>query len=173
MGFIDLDKNKKDMFKRFLLILVVFTACTFEAPTEFSEKAMKDTFLTLENQPIVFKEILDTYKGKKVLIDVWASWCKDCIVTLPDLKELQKEFPDVVYLFLSLDKSTHRWKKGIKRFNIVGEHYYMKSGWDGDFGEFLNLNWIPRYMVVNENGFVDLFKSTKITDARIVNALKK
>jgi len=161
------------MFKRTLYILVVFTACTFETPTEFSDKALKDTFLTLENQPIIFKDLLNTYKGKKVLIDVWASWCKDCIVTLPQLKELQKQFPDVVYVFLSLDKSTLSWKKGIKKYNLVGEHYYMKSGWDGDFGEFLNLNWIPRYMVVNENGFVDLFKSTKISDTRIVNALKK
>ena len=49
----------------------------------------------------------------------------------------------------------------------------MQSGWDGDFGDFLGLNWIPRYLVVNENGFVDLFKSTKVTDPKIVNALKK
>ena len=44
---------------------------------------------------------------------------------------------------------------------------------NGDFGDFLNSNWIPRYLVVNENGFVDLFKANTITDKRIVNALKK
>ena len=161
------------MIKKLLLVSVLFIGCTFETPTEFSDKALNDTFLTIENNPITFKEIISTYKGKKVLIDVWASWCKDCIVTLPQLKELQENNPDVVYLFLSLDRSTTSWMNGIKRYGIEGEHYFMKSGWDGDFGDFLNLNWIPRYLVVNENGFVDLFKSTKITDPRIAKALKK
>ena len=92
---------------------------------------------------------------------------------MPRAKQLQKEFPEVTFLFLSLDKDVTSWKRGIERFDIKGEHYFMQSGWDGDFGNFLDLNWIPRYLVVNENGFVDLFKSIKVTDPEIVNALKK
>ena len=49
----------------------------------------------------------------------------------------------------------------------------MKNGLNSAFGDFLNSNWIPRYLVVNENGTIDLFKAKKITDKRIVEALKK
>lgn len=161
------------MLKKISLISLFLVGCTFETPTEFSKKALDDTFITLENDSIQFRDIIATYKGKKVLIDIWASWCKDCILGLPRAKQLQKEFPEVTFLFLSLDKDVTSWKRGIERFDIKGEHYFMQSGWDGDFGNFLDLNWIPRYLVVNENGFVDLFKSIKVTDPEIVNALKK
>lgn len=33
--------------------------------------------------------ILEAHKGKTVVVNVWASWCKDCIVGLPNLKALQ------------------------------------------------------------------------------------
>ena len=35
----------------------------------------------------------------------FSNWCKDCIVGMPKLKELQSEYNDVDYVFLSLDKS--------------------------------------------------------------------
>jgi len=161
------------MIKKLFFISLLFTGCTLSTPTQFSEKALNDMFITLDNDSITFKEILFKYKGKKVLIDVWASWCKDCIVGLPRAKELQKEFPETVFLFLSLDKTVDSWKRGIKRFDIKGEHYFMQSGWDGNFGDFLNLNWIPRYVVVDEEGKISMFKATKSKSKRIVNALKK
>mgnify|MGYP003267167020 FL=1 len=33
---------------------------------------------------------LDSFKGKLVLIDIWASWCEPCIRTMPAMHELQK-----------------------------------------------------------------------------------
>ena len=38
-----------------------------------------------------FQNILLKHQGKKILIDIWASWCRDCVVTLPELKKLQQE----------------------------------------------------------------------------------
>jgi thiol-disulfide isomerase/thioredoxin len=147
--------------------------CTFKSPTEFSEKALDDSFYTVDNKTVLLKEILETHKGEKILINVWASWCRDCIVAIPKMKELQVDNPNVKYVFISSDRNVHAWKKALKKYKIKGEHYFMKGGMDSDFGDFLNSNWIPRYLVINENGFVDLFKAKKITDQRIVNALKK
>ena len=52
---------------------------------------------------------------RDILIDVWASWCKDCIKSLPKLKELQSSYPNLDYIFLSLDKSQKAWRRGIER----------------------------------------------------------
>lgn len=153
--------------------MLFIVGCTFRTPVEFSEEALGDHFFTVDNKEVQLMDILKTYKGEKMLINVWASWCKDCIVAIPKMKELQAKFPNVTYVFISSDRNVNAWKKALKKYKIHGEHYFMKNGMDSGFANFLNSNWIPRYLVVNEIGFVDLFKATKITDKRIVNALKK
>lgn len=157
------------MRKLFLLFVIIFLSC--ETPTQFSEEALQENFLNWNEEEVSFQEIKDKYKGSKVLIDIWASWCKDCIVTLPELKQLQAENPKVKYVFLSLDRTLKSWKRGVQRFQITGEHYFMKEGKKGAFGDFLNVWWIPRYVVLNENGEITLFKATKITDKKIIEAL--
>lgn len=156
-----------------IVILISFSRCCFESPTEFTEASLTEEFITLTDEKVIIGDVLSKYKGRKVLIDVWASWCKDCIVGLPKLKKFQKENPDVVYLFLSLDKSTRSWKSAIGRLGIEGEHYFMQAGKKGKFGKFLDLWWIPRYVVLDENGKITLYKATKITDKNIVQAVKK
>jgi len=161
------------MFRKTFILALFLVGCTQTAPTEFSEKALADLFFTEEKKTVQLKEILAAYEGEKVVLNIWASWCKDCIVAIPKMKELQAKYPNVNYVFISSDRNVHAWKRALTKYRIQGNHYFMKKGMDGDFGIFLNSNWIPRYLVVNENGFVDLFKATKITDKRIVNALKK
>ena len=142
-------------------------------PTQFSTEALQEKFINISQQEESFMNILSKHKGNKLLIDVWASWCSDCIETLPILKNLQTDNPDVHVVFLSLDRSLKNWKKAIERFQISGDHYYMREGKKGAFGDFLNLWWIPRYLVVNESGEITLFKATKISDKKILEALKK
>ena len=157
--------------KKLLFVLCLFTFIGCERPTQFSAEALEETFLNWNEEEVTFQQITDQYKGSKVLIDIWASWCKDCIVTLPELRVLQQNHPDVKYVFLSLDKTTKSWKRGVERFQIEGEHYFMQGGKKGAFGDFLNVWWIPRYIVLNEKGDITLFKATKITDKNIVEAL--
>ncbi len=155
-----------------LVILLTFFSCNTEKPTQFSEEALNDTFITLQGENIQFKDILNKHKGQTILIDVWASWCRDCIKGMPKIKNIQEENPDVVYLFLSLDKNINSWKKGIDKYQVKGEHYYMQSGWKGSFGEFLDLDWIPRYMVVDKQGDIKLYKAIKATDNNIIKSLR-
>jgi thiol-disulfide isomerase/thioredoxin len=162
------------MKKIFLLLIIVFTSCNFEKPTEFSEAANLEMLLGLDDSKITLREVLHQQKGKKILIDVWASWCADCIRGIPKVKELQKEFSEVVFLFLSVDRSNPSWKKAVKKYNLIGEHYNLPKGMkEGDFVDFINSSWIPRYMVIDEKGKIELFKATKATDKNIVKALKR
>ncbi|WP_072402633.1 TlpA family protein disulfide reductase [Flaviramulus basaltis] len=150
-----------------IILLISVFSCNTETPTQFSEDALNDTFVTLEGNSVSFKDILKENKGQTLVIDIWASWCSDCIKGIPKVKDLQNEYKDVKYIFLSLDKKQEAWKKGIKKYNVEGEHYFMQSGWDGAFGKFVNLNWIPRYMVVDKEGTIKLFKAVKADDKRI------
>lgn len=163
------------MFKKLtILIVLVFVSCNFETPTQFSEQALNDKVYNLVDESFTFKKVINKYKGKKVLIDFWASWCRDCIEGLPKVKQLQQEFPEVKFLFLSVDKRKNSWKRGIQRYRIKGEHYNLPNGMkDGDLGDFIGLGWIPRYMVIDSGGKILLFKATDASDKDIKKALKK
>jgi len=54
-------------------------ACNREVPSEFSELALKEIFVNEYGNEVKFGSILDSFKGRTIIIDVWASWCGDCI----------------------------------------------------------------------------------------------
>nr|WP_321222323.1 TlpA disulfide reductase family protein [uncultured Psychroserpens sp.] len=160
-------------------IITVLLVCGFllscEAqpePTEFTQEALNDTFVDIEGELVTFQNILEKHKGTTIVIDVWASWCRDCIVGLPDLKALQNEYKDVTYIFLSMDKTQKSWKNGIKKYKIEGVHFYMPQGWDGPFSNFIDLDWVPRYMVIDGESNIKLFRAIKANDPKIKQHLK-
>ncbi|WP_299063819.1 TlpA disulfide reductase family protein [uncultured Polaribacter sp.] len=163
------------MFKKgiILVVLISFMSCNLEKPTVFSEKALNEKLYDLNDVSSTFKQVLNQHKSKKILIDVWASWCRDCLVGIPKVKKLQKQFPEVVFLFLSVDERIGAWKRGVERYQIKGQHYNLPKGMkEGDLVDFLNLSWIPRYVVVDENGKILLFKATDASDEDLIKALK-
>jgi thiol-disulfide isomerase/thioredoxin len=162
------------MKKSLLVFLFVITqlSCQNRVETQFSEAALNDEFVTLNGDSVLFKTILEKHLGNTVFIDVWASWCKDCLEGLLSVKELQQKHPEVDFVYLSLDKTQKAWKKGIDRLEIKGDHYFMQSGWKGAMGTFLDLDWIPRYMIIDKQGSIKVFKAIKTTDITLLNNLK-
>lgn len=157
------------------LIIILFTvfSCNSQEPTKFSEAALNDAFLSLEGNSVSLKSILDKHDGKTVVIDIWASWCGDCIEGMPKVKALQKSYPEAAYVFLSLDRGQDAWKRGIKKYDIQGEHYYLPNGKKSAFGDFVEIGWIPRYMVVNKAGEIVVFDVIEADDDKLIEALKK
>ena len=144
------------------------------APTTFSEQALEDNMKSADGTEVPFKEILEKYKGKVIVVDIWASWCPDCIKGMPKVHNLQDQFPDVTYLFLSYDKTEEDWKIGIDKYNVNGEHYLIGSKWKGGaFSEAVKLDWIPRYMVVDKEGKIALFKAIEADDEQLIATLKQ
>jgi thiol-disulfide isomerase/thioredoxin len=50
--------------------------------------APKFELTDLKGNPVNF----DQYKGKKLMIDFWATWCGPCIASFPEMKQLQEHF---------------------------------------------------------------------------------
>ncbi len=155
-----------------LIALLLFVGFAQAQQKSFSEAALNEKFLSENDVEISFSEILQQYKGKTVFIDIWASWCKDCIEGMPKVQKLREENPEVVFLFLSLDKETESWKHGIEKYGVVGENYFIPAGWKGDFCSSIDLDWIPRYMVVNPEGEISLYKAIETEDKNLLSALK-
>lgn len=155
----------------FLMCFLLFISCSKTVETQFTEAVLNEAYTDLDGNSIKLGDILSVYEGKQIVMDVWASWCKDCIVGLPALKALQAEKPDAVYLFLSADRNVETWKRTIKKHDITGEHYYMPKGTKGLLGKFVNINWIPRYMIVGSDGQIELFEAIEADDPLIRETL--
>lgn len=158
--------------KYIIVLLITVLSCNTNTPTQFSEAALNDVFETLNGDSITFKDILETQKGKTIVIDIWASWCGDCIKGMPKVKALQQEYKDVTYIFMSLDRTHGAWIRGIKKYDVQGEHYFMPSAKKSAFGEFVNISWIPRYMVINKAGEIVVFDVIEADDNKLIEALK-
>ncbi|MCG2418112.1 TlpA family protein disulfide reductase [Aequorivita sp. F47161] len=156
--------------KILITLLLIVTFAQAQQKT-FSEAALNEVFLSEDNTEIRFSEILHKYKGKTVLIDVWASWCKDCIEGMPKVQNLKKENPEVVFLFLSLDKEIESWKHGIEKYGVIGENYFIPAGWKGAFCSSIDLDWIPRYIIVNPEGEISLYKAIETNDDNLLKEL--
>jgi hypothetical protein len=88
---------------------------------------------------------------------------------MPKVKELQTNNPNVDYVFISMDKTADKWKLGIEKYALTGDHYMANDGMKGAFGTAINLDWIPRYIVVDKNGKIVLYRAIE-TDFETINS---
>lgn len=160
----------KRIIATFCIVLTTFSC--INAQSSFSKKALKETLLNIDGQQIAFRDILKKHQGKNIVIECWASWCGDCVKAMPKLKELQAENPDVEYVFISMDKTAEKWKAGIEKHEIKGDHYMANDGMKGTFGTAINLDWIPRYIIVDKTGKIELYRAIE-TDFEKINATLK
>ena len=65
----------------------------------------------------------------------------------------------MVYVFFSCDKTFDKWKEGIEKHELKGDHYLVKEGMKGLFGKSIDLDWIPRYIVVNKKSKISLYRA--------------
>lgn len=158
--------------KQLVLVVIAFISfsCSQAQKTAFSKEALSEKLLATDGSQVTFKNILKKYKGKTLVIEVWASWCGDCVKAMPKLKELQANNSDVSYLFISADKTADKWKSGIEKHELnKGDHYMMNDGMKGLFGKAIDLDWIPRYIVVDKTGKIVLYRAIE-TDFEKINS---
>ena len=162
------------MKKIFLSLIVVVSSisCTKAQKTSFSDAALKENLIAVDGSEVAFADILKQSQGKTLVIEVWASWCSDCVKAMPKLKELQAANPDVAYVFVSMDKTAEKWKAGIEKHELKGQHFLAKDGMKGAFGAAIDLDWIPRYIVIDKSGKIILYRAIE-TDFEQINALLK
>ena len=80
--------------------------------------------------------------------------------------------PDVDYLFISMDKKSEQWKDGIAKYDLKGEHFMANDQMKGVFAKAIDLDWIPRYIVVDKTGKIVLYRAIE-TDFDQINATLK
>ncbi len=164
------------IFLNFFIIITIFS-CSKKVQTDITPLIQKEIMLNISGKDSTFAQILTKYDDKSIiLIDIWASWCPDCIKGLDELKQIQSIYANknIIYLMLSVDDNEQKWLKAINKFSIIGEHFRIKNGWKtSEFCNFLGVNWIPRYILINNKGKILHFDAIEAGDKNLVSAIEK
>lgn len=172
---------KKLNMKQLLIfmMLTIFTlGCSQKAPdvskTKFSKEALQQKLEDENGKIITIQEILNQHKGKVLVIDFWAGWCRDCLKAMPKAKELEEGNPNIDFVYLSLERSKEGFDKSLEKHAMKDkENYWFSAGWKNDFNNYIELNWIPRYMVIDQKSAIAKYYAISPEDPEIQKTIDK
>jgi thiol-disulfide isomerase/thioredoxin len=158
-----------------LIIMIAIFAFTNSQKNKFPEESLSKKLITTQNTEITFKEVLNKHKGKITVIEIWASWCSDCVKAMPKVKAMQEKNPKVDYVFISMDKAFDKWQAGIEKYALNGDHYWVNDEkmMKGAFGKSIDLDWIPRYIILDKEGKIVTYRAIETDFKQINETLKK
>lgn len=133
-----------------LILLVLITLISQLSYSQELLSANKNTFDSLKN----------VNKGKVILFNYWATWCKPCVEEFPDLIKLNNEYKDKDFklVLVSLDFSEdieNKTKAFLKKHGVDFVSYYNGFDNDEEIINYMDKNWdggIPGTFIFDKEG---------------------
>ena len=144
-----------------------------ETPTRSIPDVDKVAALNFKLKDLNGKDVsLSDFKGKKILLNFWASWCGPCISEMPDIEKLYNETKgsDLVILTVNLgeDKST------VKSFTDINKYSFtVLLDLDEIVGRQYSIANIPTTFFIDKEGNVVSFVKGSITLEKMKTYISK
>ena len=116
------------------------------------------------------KEVsLSDFRGKVVLLDVWATWCGPCKAQIPHLIKLEKEMKDkglvVIGVSVNEAKDKQKWMDFVKKEGLGGVQVFA-NGWSKITKDY-KIKCIPRFMVFDKKGHIVSMNAPRPSDPQL------
>ena len=126
---------------------------------DFDKLVLKssDNLADLSEGEALLKKIIEPYKGKFVLLDVWGTWCGPCKEALSHSTEEYARLKDydIEFLYLANGSPQTSWENVIKEYNVSGDnvaHYNLPPEQQAAIERHLNVHSFPTYKRFNRDG---------------------
>ena len=122
---------------------------TVLAPQLLGQPAPDFTLPGLDGQMVSLAD----YRGKVVLLNIWASWCPPCLVSLPKLEEMRQEFPasDFQVVAVNLDRDQ------AKALRFLSKHpvgYPSAADPEGTLPAQFEVETMPTSFLIDRQGVI-------------------
>lgn len=104
---------------------------------------------------------LNDFRGRPVLLNLWATWCGPCVQEMPSLDRLQSLLADKNLVVVALDQerdSADRTTSFFKRYNIKNLSVYSDPS-GGRISTLLRAHGLPISILINPDGTMNGFVS--------------
>lgn len=120
---------------------------------ERGEEALKMSFTALNKTEFQLEKL----RGKVVLIDFWASWCKPCLNELPHLRTMldkyNKDGFEIAGICLDSESALPRVKEIIQENKITWPQRFEGKGFNSDTYRLLyGINSLPTVWLLDKSG---------------------
>jgi peroxiredoxin len=97
---------------------------------------------------------LSSFRGKYVLVDFWASWCRPCREENPNVVKAYNKYKDKNFTVLgvSLDQNRAPWVKAITNDNLAWTQVSDLKGWNNEAAAKYNIQSIPQNFLIDPSG---------------------
>lgn len=98
---------------------------------------------------------LADFKGKIVVIDVWAMWCAPCLAEKPIMEKIAEEYKDrndLVFMGISVDGYSKKesWKRFVKTKGFTTIE--LLTQFDESLFKYYKITGIPRFLIFDREG---------------------
>ncbi|PZP50402.1 MAG: hypothetical protein DI598_05670 [Pseudopedobacter saltans] len=99
---------------------------------------------------------IQSFKGKYMLIDFWASWCHPCRAENPNVLAAYNKFKDKGFdvLSVSIDDNKESWKKAIAMDSLPWTQVLDRENRKSPILDYYGITGIPSQILIDPNGII-------------------